>query len=86
MILTRTLHVQVPLGRRHNRSRRRRTLKLFRQVQSRVQRERARTLKVQMPLQKIVVLGSKSHVRRTFKIVSLGLCHKGERSWQSVYV
>jgi hypothetical protein len=85
-MLARTLDVQVPLGRHHNSSRRRRTLNLLSQVQSRVQRERARTLKVQMPLQKNVVLGSKSHVQRTFKIVSLGSCHKGERSWQSVYV
>jgi hypothetical protein len=82
MMLARTLHAQVPLGLHRNNNHRSHTLELFRQGQ----RNRARTLKVQMPLQKNVVLCSKSLVQRTFRIVSVGSCHKGERRWQPIHV
>jgi hypothetical protein len=75
MMLARTLRAQMPLGLHRNNNHRSHTLELFRQGQ----RNRARTLKVQMAAQKNVVLSSKSLVQRTFKIVSLGSCHKGER-------
>lgn len=81
MMLARTLHAQVPLG-LHRNNHRSHTLELFRQGQ----RNHARTLKVQMPLRKNVVLCSKSLVQRTFRIVSIGSCHKGERRWQPIYV
>ena len=82
MMLAWTLHAQVPLGRHRNNNHRSHTLELFRQSQ----RNRARTLKDQMPPQKNAVLCSKSLVQRTFKIVSLGSCHKGERRWQPIQV
>jgi hypothetical protein len=59
MMLARTLHAQVPLGLHRNNSHRSHTLELLRQGQ----RNRARTLKVQMPPQKNVVLCSKSLVQ-----------------------
>ena len=82
MMPARTLHAQMPLGLHCNSNHRRHAVELFRQRQ----RNLARTLKVQMPPPKNVVLCSKSHVQRTFKIVSTGSCHKGERRWQFIYV
>lgn|SRR6266850_75800 len=49
-----------------------------------VQRNHAR---IQMsPHQKNAARCSKSRVRRTSSIASRGSCHKGERSWQLIYV
>jgi hypothetical protein len=81
IVLTRTLHNQMPLGLRRKRGGRS-LLKLLHQVR----RDGARILKVQMPPLKSVVLSSKRHVQRTSLIASPGSCHRGERSWKPIYV
>lgn len=80
-VLARTLHDQVPLGFHHKRGSR-----PLLELLHRVRRDGVRTLKVQIPSPKSVVLSSKRHVQRTSSIASPGSCHKGETNWKPIYV